>query len=67
MLLLLIGLLLMGAAAVFFWAGQNLDQGIHWAEEICREAPYFCTSPYWLLVGGGVVIVLALIRKAFRA
>ncbi|MFI4998066.1 MAG: hypothetical protein ACHQAQ_20060 [Hyphomicrobiales bacterium] len=66
-MLFLIGLLLMAAAGLFFWAGHNLDHGVHWAEELCRQAPILCASPYWLLLGGGAVMSLALISKAFKA
>jgi hypothetical protein len=57
-MLFLLGLLLLGTFAVFYWARQNLNQGIHWAEETCRQAPFFCAAPYWLVIAGG--------RKALR-
>ncbi len=62
----LIGLLLLGAAGLFF-VGHDLDRGMHWAEPACRQAPYFCTSPYWPLIAGGAFILLSPFRKAFKA
>jgi hypothetical protein len=64
-MLFLIGLLLIAAAGLFFWAGHN--RGVHWAEKLCRQAPILCASPYWLPLGGGAVMSLALISKAFKA
>ncbi len=66
-MLFLIGLLLIAAAGLFFWAGHNLDRGVHRAEKLCRRAPILCASPHWLLFGGGSVMSLALVSKAFKA
>ena len=63
----LLGLLLVAASAVFYWASRNLNGGVHWAEEACRQSALLCQQPYWLLLGGGVLIAFAIAQKAFKA
>ena len=62
----LLGLVLIAVSGVFFWAGQNLTYGYHWAEQICSQSQLLCSQPYWLLFAGGALMVLSVIKRAFR-
>ena len=52
-LLLCIGIILAGAAGVFYWA-SNYSTG--WAESLCVEAPISCSN--WETFGYAAVVTL---------
>ena len=63
----LFGLLLIATSAAFYWASCNLNVGVHWAEENCRQAGFFSQQRYWLPIAGGVLMGFAISRRAFKA
>jgi hypothetical protein len=57
---ILIALLLGGAAFLFWQAAAEISVGTGWAADVCATSKLFCQHPEYLAYAGGVLLVLAL-------
>jgi hypothetical protein len=59
-ILLLLAVLLGGAAVVFWEAAEQISIGTDWASDVCSSSEMFCHHPEYLAYAAGAVLVIAI-------
>jgi len=59
-ILLLLAVLLGGAAVVFWEAAEQISIGTDWASDVCSSSEMFCQHPEYLAYAAGAVLVIAI-------
>ena len=59
-ILLLLAVLLGGAAVVFWEAAEQISIGTGWASDVCSSSEMFCQHPEYLAYAAGAVLVIAI-------
>jgi hypothetical protein len=59
-ILLLLGVLLGGAAVLFWEAAQQIAVGTDWASDVCSAQQTFCHHPEYLAYAAGALLVVAI-------
>ena len=59
-ILLLLAVLLGGAAVVFWEAAEQISIGTGWASDVCSSSEMFCHHPEYLAYAAGAVLVIAI-------
>jgi hypothetical protein len=54
------------ATGSFYWASNNVNHGVYWADRICRDAQIFCDHPWWLLAGAVAIGLAGLVRQMIK-
>jgi hypothetical protein len=57
--IILIALMLGGAAFLFWQAAAEISVGTGWAADICSTSKLFCQHPEYLAYASGVLLVIA--------
>ncbi|MBN8968553.1 MAG: hypothetical protein J0G95_08845 [Rhizobiales bacterium] len=65
--MLVLILVLLGAAGVFFLASVTQYSGWFWSHELCQQGAVLCEHPSWILIAAGVAILIEMVRTMAKA